>query len=337
MLHAGGMIPLKYFNYNHMKNIVSPLPKEQIIAELTSDKLLRKTNKGGNEIYVITYHDSPAIMHEIGRLREISFRDAGGGTGKDTDIDAYDTAEVPYKQLIVWDPDAQVILGGYRFIHCSDACNKETGEINMATAGLFNFSKKFIDEYLPHTMELGRSFVQPAYQSSKAGAKAMFALDNLWDGLGALTVDHPEIKYFFGKVTMYTHFHSEARNLIHYFFKKYFRDKDNLVYPKKPVEFNMDEKKMKNIFSGKNYSENYRILIQKVREYGENIPPLFNAYMNLSPSMKTFGTAINEKFGKVLETGIIVTIKDIYEIKRDRHIETYIQDKENSQWNKLVD
>jgi hypothetical protein len=311
-----------------MKEIVAPLPKEQIIAELTPNKLLRKTNKGGNEIYVISHHDSPAIMYEIGRLREITFRDAGGGTGKETDIDNYDTADYPYKQLIVWDPDAREILGGYRYMLCSEAPVDENGEIQMATSKLFTLSERFIKEFLPHTLELGRSFVQPAYQSSKAGAKALFALDNLWDGLGALTVDHSEIKYFFGKVTMYTHFHNEARNLIQYFFKKYFRDKENLVYPKKPVEFDYNEEEMQAIFSGANYREDYRILVQSVRQFGENVPPLINAYMNLSPSMKTFGTALNDKFGGVLETGIIVTIKDIYEVKYDRHIETYIQDKE---------
>jgi hypothetical protein len=315
-----------------MKEIVAPLPKEQIIAELTPDKLLRKTNKGGNEIYVITHQDSPAVMHEIGRLREITFRDAGGGTGKETDIDNFDIADYPYKQLIVWDPDSWEILGGYRYMLCSEAPVDKNGEVQMATSKLFNLSEKFIKEYLPHTLELGRSFVQPAYQSSKAGAKALFALDNLWDGLGALTVDHSEIEYFFGKVTMYQHFHNEARNLIQYFFKKYFRDKENLVYPKNPVEFGYDENEMKTIFSGKDYREDYRILVQSVRQFGENVPPLINAYMNLSPSMKTFGTAMNEKFGGVLETGIIVTIKDIYQVKYDRHIETYIQDKENDEW-----
>lgn len=315
-----------------MKDIAKPLPREEIYAELTSDKLLRKTNKGGNEIYIVTYHDSPAVMHEIGRLREITFRDAGGGTGKETDIDSYDTAETPYKQLIVWDPDAKEILGGYRYLLCGEAPKDVNGNILLATSRLFEFSQKFIDEYLPHSLELGRSFVQPAYQSSKAGAKALFALDNLWDGLGALTVDHPEIKYFFGKITMYTHFHSEARNLIQYFFKKYFRDKENLVYPKEPVEFDFDNDAMEKIFVGKNYSEDYKILTQSVRQFGENIPPLINAYMNLSPSMKTFGTINNEKFGNVLETGIIVTIEDIYGIKVDRHIETYIKDKENGEW-----
>jgi hypothetical protein len=315
-----------------MKDIVAPLPKEAIIAELTPDKLLRKTNKADNEIYVVTYFDSPSVMHEIGRLREISFRNAGGGTGKETDIDAYDTSEYPYKQLIVWDPDEKEILGGYRYIRCSEAHRNENGDFEMATSRLFHFSQTFIDEYLPHTMELGRSFIQPEYQSSKKGSKALFALDNLWDGLGALTVDHPEIKYFFGKVTMYTHFHDEARNLIQYFFKKYFGDKDNLVYPRKPVKFNIDEEKMESVFSGKNYNQDYKILTQSVRQYGENIPPLFNAYMNLSPSMKTFGTVINEKFGNVLETAIILTIKDIYDVKRDRHIETYLKDKGNTEW-----
>lgn len=315
-----------------MKEIVAPLPREAIFAELTPDKLLRKTNKGGNEIYIITHKDSPSIMHEIGRLREITFRDAGGGTGEETDIDAYDISEVPYKQLIVWDPDAKEILGGYRYLLGSEAAIDKNGEVMLATSHLFHFSKEFIDDYLPCTLELGRSFVQPAYQSSKAGAKALFALDNLWDGLGALTVDHPEIKYFFGKVTMYTHFHNDARNLIQFFFKKYFRDKSNLVYPKKPVEFNYNVEEMKKIFTGDNYKDDYKILVQTVRQYGENVPPLINAYMNLSPSMKTFGTAINDEFGDVLETGIIVTIEDIYEVKRDRHIETYVQGKENSQW-----
>jgi len=315
-----------------MKEIVAPMPKEVILAELTPDKLLRKTNKGGNEIYVITHHDSPAVMHEIGRLREITFRDAGGGTGNETDIDRYDTSETPYKQLIVWNPDAKEILGGYRYIICSEAAIDENGEVQMATSRLFNFSHNFIDNYLPYSLELGRSFVQPDYQSSKAGAKALFALDNLWDGLGALTVNHPELKYFFGKVTMYQHFPIEPRNLIQYFFKMYFSDKEKLVYPKDPVNFNFDEEAMQKLFCGGSYKEDYKILTQSVRQYNENIPPLFNAYMNLSPSMKTFGTIKNDRFGNVLETGIIVTIDDIYSIKVDRHIETYIKNKENGEW-----
>ncbi|HNX78645.1 MAG TPA: GNAT family N-acetyltransferase [Prolixibacteraceae bacterium] len=315
-----------------MKEIIAPASVDEIIAELTPEKMMRKTNKGGNEIYIVSWLDSPAIIREIGRLREVTFRDAGGGTGEELDLDAFDLSEVPYKQLIVWNPDAREILGGYRFIYCPDAHKDEQGRIELATTELFDFSEKFCKEYIPYTLELGRSFVTPAYQSSKAGAKALFALDNLWDGLGALTVDNPKIKYFFGKVTMYAHFHSDARNLIQYFFMKYFRDDENLVSPKKPFEFHIDYDKMETIFNGADYAEDYKILVQAVRQFGENIPPLFNAYMNLSPSMKTFGTVLHEQFGKVLETGIILKVDDIYKVKKDRHIETYLRNKETETW-----
>ncbi|HEY3370802.1 MAG TPA: GNAT family N-acetyltransferase [Prolixibacteraceae bacterium] len=315
-----------------MKDIIAPVSKERLVAELTPDKLMRKTNKGDNEIYIITHQDSPNVMLEIGRVRELTFRDAGGGIGEEVDIDHYDVCSDPYKQLIVWDPQALEIIGGYRYILCNHLPVDENGIVQLATTQLFNFSDKFIKEYLPYTLELGRSFVQPHYQSSKAGAKALFALDNLWDGLGALIVDHPEIKYFFGKVTMYTHFHTKARNLILYFFMKYFNDTENLVTPFHPLDLGINLEEMELIFDGGSYKEDYKILSQKVREFGENIPPLINSYMNLSPSMKTFGTVINHHFGNVEETAIILTISDIYEAKKDRHIETYIRNKGTNDW-----
>jgi len=315
-----------------MKEIIAPVAKDALLAELTPDKLLRKTNKADNEIYIITHRDSPNVMREIGRVREITFRDAGGGTGEELDIDFYDTCDDPYRQLIVWDPQAQEIIGGYRYIMCNNLPVDEHGIVQLATTHLFKFSDKFVNEYLPYTLELGRSFVQPHYQSSKAGAKALFALDNLWDGLGALIVDHPEMKYFFGKVTMYTHFHTKARNLIMYFFQKYFKDQENLVTPIEPLDLGIDYVEMEKIFDGGSYKEDYKILSQKVREFGENIPPLINSYMNLSPSMKTFGTVINHEFGGVEETGIILTISDIYEAKTDRHIETYLRTKATQDW-----
>jgi len=310
-----------------MKEIIPPVARELIESELTEDKFQRKTNKAGNEIYIFTYHEAPNTMKEIGRLRELTFRKAGGGTGKEIDIDDYDTSkDNPYKQLIVWDPIRKEILGGYRYIHCAGLPRDENGEVQLATARLFRFSEKFIDEYLPHVIELGRSFVQPEYQSSKAGAKGLFALDNLWDGLGALTVDHPEIKYFFGKVTMYTHFNTEARNLILHFFEKYFSDPDELVRPKNPMPTHRNIEKLNAMFEGKEYQEAYKILSQEVRNYGENIPPLINAYMNISPSMRTFGTVINDHFGEVEETGIMINIDDMYDTKIDRHVSTYLEE-----------
>jgi hypothetical protein len=310
-----------------MKEIIPPVPRELLEAELTPEKFQRKTNKADNEIYIFTYHDSPNLMREIGRLRELTFRSAGGGVGEELDIDQYDTSDAhPYQQLIVWDPSNKEILGGYRYLHCSGLGKDAHGEVPLATAHLFNFSDPFINEYLPHVIELGRSFVQPDYQSTKAGSKALFALDNLWDGLGALMIDYPEVKYFFGKVTMYTHYNQEARNLILYFFSKFFPDPDKLVWPKIPMVYHTDPEKLKALFEGKDYDEAYKILSQEVRKLGENIPPLINAYMNLTPNMRTFGTAISDEFGDVEETGILISIEDIYDVKIDRHVSSYLEE-----------
>ncbi|PVX50975.1 acetyltransferase (GNAT) family protein [Balneicella halophila] len=306
--------------------IVAPIARELLLSELTENNLLRRTNKCNNEIYCFTAHECPNLMKEVGRLREMAFRAAGGGTGKGMDIDEYDTAEIPYYQLVVWSPADKEILGGYRYIVCKDAEKKADGELKLATNHMFVFSDKFKKEYLPYTLELGRSFVHPDFQSSNKDklAKSIFVLDNLWDGLGALFKVYPDMKYFFGKITMYPHYHNEARILLAHFFKKYFSDEERLVYPEEPMPLEYDREKYEDIFTGETYKENYKILSHEIRSLGEKIPPLFNAYMNLSPSMKHFGTAINKRFGNVQETAILLTIADIYEAKKKRHLSSYI-------------
>jgi hypothetical protein len=306
--------------------IVEPLPKEQIIAELTKDKLLRLTNNGNNELYVFDNSSSPVLMHEVGRVRELTFRHAGGGTGKEIDIDDFDTAPVdPQKQLIVWDPENREIIGGYRFYFPKKGCT-DCDIAKLASSAYFHFSDRFITKYFPHLMELGRSFVHPDYQSRNMGRKSLFALDNLWDGLGALFIDNHHIKYLFGKVTMYPHFNQKARDMILYFLKRHFRDPDKLATPIEPVNIDIHEDAMRKLFRGWRYKENYKILSREVRNLNENIPPLINAYMNLSPTMKTFGTFINHKFGDVEETGIMITLKDIYIGKINRHLSSYKKD-----------
>lgn len=305
------------------QQIIDPIPTEAIIAELTPDRFLRDTNKGHNQIYIVDGRTAPNIMREIGRLREIAFRAAGGGTGKDCDIDRYDLMEPPCRQLFVWDPDAKLILGGYRFITGKDIAMMPDGTPRIATAHMFRFSDSFINEYLPLTIELGRSFVRLEYQSSKAGAKALYALDNLWDGLGALTVVHPEIKYLFGKVTMYPGYNKQCRNMILYFMNKHFSDPDRLVRPIHPLDTETDLQSMRDIFTGADYLDDYKILNKAIRANGINIPPLVNAYMSLSPTMRVFGTAINDEFGDVEETGIFLAISEIIEEKKQRHIGSF--------------
>ncbi|GHT10413.1 hemolysin A [Bacteroidia bacterium] len=311
-----------------MEEIIPKIDKKVLKSELTIEKLFRKTNKSGNEIYLFTAQTAPNLMLEVGRLREIAFRFYGGGTGKPTDIDEFDVMETPYRQLIVWDPLEEEILGGYRFRWGNEITLDANGQPNnIATAELFHFSEKFIADYLPKMVELGRSFVSLDYQTTKFGSKGLFALDNLWDGLGALSVLDPDIRYFFGKVTMYNTYNPEARNLILYFLNKYFKDKENLVYPVHSLQTNADYEKMHRLFDHKTYKEDYKILNTEVRKYNINIPPLVSAYMNLSPSMRVFGTAVNEDFGAVEETGILIDINDIFEEKKKRHIESFLQER----------
>lgn len=305
-----------------MEQIIEHVDKKLLESELTPDKFIRHTNNAGNELYIFTAQNSPNLMREVGRLRELTFRSAGGGTGLSVDIDDYDTCTNCYKQLIVWDPKDREIVGGYRY-HSVDPTKGE--EINLSTKHLFNFSEKFQKEYMPHMIELGRSFVQPKYQSIFRLGKGIYALDNLWDGLGALIVINPNIKYFFGKVTMYHTYNADARNMLLYFFEKYFLDREGLVTPIYPMIVEMDREKMSKIFIGEDYKEDYKILSKEIRNLGENIPPLINSYMNLSPSMRVFGTVINPFFGNVEETGIMITISDIYEHKTERHVSSFFK------------
>lgn len=319
-----------------MKEIIEPVAKELIKMELTKEKLMRHTNKAHNEIYIITAHNAPNTMREIGRLREIAFRYYGGGTGMETDIDEFDTMDNPYKQLIVWNPDAEEILGGYRFLCGSDVRFDEAGSPILATSHLFDFSEEFIRDYLPYTVELGRSFVSLEYQSTLSGSKGIYALDNLWDGLGAFSVVDPSIRYFYGKVTMYSTYNVEARNMILYFMNKHFADKEQLVTPKHALNISTDARVLQQLFTEDDIKADYRILNREVRKLGMNIPPLINAYMSLSPQMKVFGTALNHEFGQVEETGILIAINEILEDKRKRHIQSYLADKPSKRFLKRL-
>ncbi len=310
-----------------MEEIIAPVPKELLKAELTEEKRLRFTHRSDNEIYIVTAFDAPNVMREIGRLREIAFRAAGGGTGKSVDIDEFDTMENPYKQLIVWNPDCDDIIGGYRYISGRDVRINDNGEPEMATAhGMFKFSEKFLSDVLPYTVELGRAFVALEYQSTRMGSKSLFALDNLWDGLGALTVVIPDVKYLFGKVTMYPSYLSKARDMILYFLKKHFPDKDNLVYPASPLVIETPEEELSAIFCKDTFKEDYRVLKQEVHNFGLAIPPMINAYMGLSPTMKIFGTAINTEFGNVEETGLLIAVDELRDDKRMRYIESFARE-----------
>lgn len=306
-----------------MKPLHPIIDRKLLKAELSAERFIRNTNKGNNKIFIVNHHNAPNVMIEIGRLRELTFRASGGGTGEAVDIDIYDTSPNCYQQLIVYSPEDDEIIGGYRFMDGKKAHFSTSGKIDLSTANYFNFSEKFLNEYLDRTIELGRSWVQPNYQPAVNPRKGIFALDNIWDGLGAIVVDNPHIDYFFGKVTMYTRFNQKARDMILYFLQHYFPDEDHLMRPFHPLPIHSDVIEFESQIQDVDFKDGFRILNQYVRNHGESIPPLVNIYMHLSPTMRTFGTAANPHFGDVEETGIMITIKDIYEEKKERHINTY--------------
>ncbi|MDP4637868.1 MAG: GNAT family N-acetyltransferase [Crocinitomicaceae bacterium] len=303
-----------------MEEIIPAISKEVLKSELTKERFLRYTRKGDNEIYVVNQKNAPNTLQEIGRLREVTFRASGGGTGLSVDIDEFDTNQICYEQLIVWSPEDEEIIGGYRFIKCAEAIDDSTGEIHLSTTHYFDFTERFITEYLPYTIELGRSWVQPNFQPTVNPRKGLFALDNIWDGLGALVIFNPEIRYFFGKVTMYPNYNTASRDFLLHFMHHYFPDNENLMKPFHPLIQNYNKKYVEEQLKGLDFKDGFKILNSAVRENGEFIPPLVNIYMNLSPTMKTFGTAVNKEFGNVEETGILVTIADIFEEKKERHM-----------------
>ena len=308
-----------------MEKIIDPVAVELIEAELTPARKLMDTNKGGNELYVVDCHNAPNTLREIGRLRETAYREAGGCSGNALDLDEYDTMDKPYSQLIVWDPDAHAIIGGYRFILGKDVSFREDGQPNVTASHLYRFSPKFIRDYLPKSMELGRSFVAPEYQSSKAGAKALFTMDNLWDGIAGVLLSHPGTEYFFGKMTIYRSYDHAARELILHFLQKHFPDRDELVRPYKPISPASNPRLMDLILCEDGLKQDLRCLKDALRKLGTGIPPLVNSYINTSSSMKIFGSAINDELSDAIETGLMIGFNDIYDEKKERHIQTFLE------------
>ena len=302
-----------------MEQIINPVDTDIILRELDGH-LLRPSNKAGNFIYDITAHECPNVMREIGRLREVSYRDAGGATGKAADIDDMDTMTHPYHQLIVWDPDNKQIIGGYRYLLGEEAEIRD-GQPYITSSFLFHYSERFIRDYLPYAIEFGRAFVQPMYQKREMGVKALFALDNIWDGIGAIMHNNPHIRWMIGKVTVYPEYNPVARELIYTYLDRYHHGEDGLFKPyhQQPLQ------PIDSPFEGNDPQENYHILQRVVREQGTVIPPMFSAYLNLTNELQYFGTAIEETFSSVYDSGIMVDLNAVYPEKKERYINPYVQ------------
>ena len=312
-----------------MEEIIAPVDKELLKAELNEKRFLRDTNHAGNKLYIVDNACAPNVLREIGRLREIAFRAGGGGTGKSADLDEFDLdGAFKYKQLVLWDPDAECIIGGYRYVLCDNVMYDRFGQPIMPSAHLFKFTRRYLKGAFLKTIELSRSFIRPEYQSSEQGMKSLYSLDNLFDGLGGLIVLYKgRMEYFFGKMTIYPSFPEEGLQMILYFLRKHFGTWENdlmhrldrMVIPKQPVKIKLT-RKFDHILTEKDFREDYKILKREIQNMGVNIPPLVNTYMNLSPTMKSFGAGINDEFGNVIEAGILIKFDELHPEKTRRHL-----------------
>ena len=309
--------------------IIPPVDVELLKSELNEKTFLRTTNRGDNELYVVNNETAPNVLREIGRLREVSFRAVGGGSGTECDLDHFDLEDKACFQLIVWNPEADEIIGGYRFTRWKMASFHENGQPYVNTEHLFDFSQKFIDNEFPHCIEMARAFVQPKYQSAAGGRKALFALDNLWDGIGGLVATDPTVKYLSGKVTIYKTSPEMSRKAMIYYLDMSFGDREGLITSKNPETCTPEQAAFfKEMFTGADYKENYAILNNYVKSLDDTIPPFIHLYIGLSPTMKTFGTTFDPDFGDCYDTAMIITAKDIYPDKYKRYMESYEKCKE---------
>lgn len=304
--------------------IIDPIDVQLLKSELNDKTFLRRTSRGGNEIYIVNNENSPNVLREIGRLREVSFRAVGGGSGKECDLDHFDLEDKACFQLVLWNPDEDEIIGGYRFTRWKLASFHENGQPYVNTEHLFDFSQEFIDNYFPACVEMARAFVQPKYQSAQGGRKALFALDNLWDGIGGIVATDPSVKYLTGKVTIYSTSPEMSRKAMVYYLDKYLGDRNGWLKSKNPETWTAEQAAFfEEMFVGEDYKENYKILNNYVKSLGDSIPPFIHLYINLSPTMRTFGTTFDPDFGDCYDTAMMITIADIYPDKYERYIESY--------------
>jgi len=303
--------------------LIKPVSRKLLREELTTDRLVRPTRIGSNEIYIFTAFNAPNLMQEVGRLRELTFRDAGAGFGTAVDIDHFDTDEYPCRQLIVWDPVAEDIIGGYRFNIFHKFEGKPLRDIPLANKSLYSISNTFTNEYIPYVVELARAFIQPKYQPKLAGRKAAFSLDNIWDGLGALVVKYQFIRYFFGRLTFFSNYDPKVRDLAFYFFAKHLQGEKALIQAKEPFALSTAIAELERVIDGRSVEEDYKKLNKAAKNHGILIPPLVKSYFNVSGTMKVFEPVFDPYFCSTYAAAIMVTIADVYPAFIKRYITPY--------------
>ena len=310
--HLYGLKSGKKF-FKTQKAIAHPENRRDIKQELKKSELLGST-KDGKKIYLYSSSDKNSIIvNEIGRLREVAFRKVGEGVNARRDIDKYDRY---YKHIVLWDDEELEIVGSYRIAECASVI-EEFGLQALYTTTLFHFNENF-KAYLPSSIELGRSFVQPKYWGSRA-------LDYLWQGIGAYLKKHPEIKYLFGPVSMSESYSKIAKDMILHFYDQNFQDSENLVSARLAYNLNSQGELAQNLLSElshENYKEDFKILKNALLSVEASVPTLYKQYSELCEEggVRFCAYNIDPDFSNCVDSFIVVEVEKMKESAKKRYI-----------------
>lgn len=299
------------------KSIAHPESRQALKRELASGELLGETSDG-KKIILIDWSPESGVMREIGRLRELSFRKVGEGSGKRRDVDQYDQY---YRHLVLWDDDALEIAGAYRLGE-SATILKNRDKQHLYSHSLFSFNASF-DPYLNQSLELGRSFVQPRYWGSRA-------LDYLWQGLGAYLRHHSNIRYLYGPVSISASYSRPAQDMLVYFFQLYFKDDEQCATARHPYQLSQQgEDDCRNAFTGEDYRRDFQELKSRLANYGFTIPTLYKQYTDLCDEggVRFIDFGIDPDFSDCTDGLLLVDLSKIKESKRKRYIGSLNQQK----------
>ena len=292
------------------KNIVHPTDKKLILNDVNAAETLGET-EDKIKILLVRYEAAPALMREIGRLRELTFRKVGEGTGRKIDLDSFDPY---YQHIVLWDAAALEVVGAYR-IAVGDEIYAQRGIPGFYTSTLFRFSEEF-EKYLPESLELGRSFVQPAYWNSQA-------LDYLWHGIGAFLAARPQYNYLFGPVSVSASYSAEARELLVYFYRKWFGAEKSPVKAKHRFEFRKDAAdRLGETLKATEYKQAFKELKQNLKHYGYAVPTLYKQYTELCDKggVNFFDFGIDKDFSDALDGFIFLKVGMVKETKLERYV-----------------
>ncbi|GAB1373115.1 lysophospholipid acyltransferase family protein [Candidatus Kapaibacterium sp.] len=291
------------------KTIIHPINKKILKSELNVSILLGYTNDG-MKIYLAEYETGPNIIKEIGRLRELTFRKVGEGTGKTIDMDIYD---LYYKHIVLWDDKELEIVGSYRLGIVSEII-ENYGPKGLYNSSQYKLSSTFVDK-IKNSLEVGRSFIQQKYWKSSA-------LDYIWQGIGAYLSKNDKIEYLWGAVSISDTYPEIAKNLIISYYTKWYKGDFELVTP--CLAFSQSSKlqnEVKEILCADNYIDDFKNLKNALKNMGLSVPVLYRRYTELAEygGAKFISWCIDVNFNNAIDGLIVVDLSMLKEEVKERY------------------